>query len=95
MSYEELGLDTLGNERTPPLFFLISDNTDHFVLALAFWQMFNLLCERGHSKNGSRLTVYRFRDNLQPIHPNSSPYFVKRTCHNPKYVIYYQQKSQR
>ncbi len=78
-----------------PLFLLISDNTDNFIVAFAFWQMFNFLCGRANSKNGGCLTGDRFRDNLQPTHPNSSPYFVKRTCHNPKYVIYYQQKSQR
>ena len=56
MSYDELGLDTLGDERTA-LFFLISDTdtTYNFIVALAFSQMFNLLCERANSKYGGRL----------------------------------------
>ena len=56
MSYDELGLDTLGDERTA-LFFLISDTdtTYNFIVALAFSQMFNLLCERADSKYGDRL----------------------------------------
>ena len=56
MSYDELGLDTLGDERTA-LFFLISDTdtTYNFIVALAFSQMFNLLCERADSKYGGRL----------------------------------------
>lgn len=56
MNYDELGLDTLGDERTA-LFFLISDTdtTYNFIVALAFSQMFNLLCERADSKYGGRL----------------------------------------
>ena len=56
MSYDELGLDTLGDERTA-LFFLISDTdtTYNFIVALAFSQMFNLLCERADSRYGGRL----------------------------------------
>ncbi len=52
-----------------PLFLLISDNTDNFIVAFAFWQMFNFLCGRANSKNGGCLTVDRFRDNLQPPPP--------------------------
>ena len=56
MNYDELGLDTLGDERTA-LFFLISDTdtTYNFIVALAFSQMFNLLCERADSRYGGRL----------------------------------------
>ena len=56
MSYDELGLDTLGDEKTA-LFFLISDTdtTYNFIVALAFSQMFNLLCERADSRYGGRL----------------------------------------
>ena len=56
MSYDELGLDTLGDEMTA-LFFLISDTdtTYNFIVALAFSQMFNLLCERADSRYGGRL----------------------------------------
>lgn len=56
MSYDELGLDALGDERTA-LFFLISDTdtTYNFIVALAFSQMFDLLCERADSRYGGRL----------------------------------------
>ena len=56
MSYDELELDKLGDEKTA-LFFLISDtdNTYNFIVALAFSQMFNLLCERADNKYGGRL----------------------------------------
>ena len=56
MSYDELELDKLGDEKTA-LFFLISDTdtTYNFIVALAFSQMFNLLCERADNKYGGRL----------------------------------------
>ena len=56
MSYDELELDKLGDEKTA-LFFLISDTdtTYNFIVALAFSQMFNLLCERAGNKYGGRL----------------------------------------
>ena len=56
MSYDELELDKLGDEKTA-LFLLISDtdSTYNFIVALAFSQMFNLLCERADNKYGGRL----------------------------------------
>ena len=56
MSYDELELDKLGDEKTA-LFFLISDtdSTYNFIVALAFSQMFNLLCERADNKYGGCL----------------------------------------
>ena len=56
MSFDELELDKLGDEKTA-LFFLISDTdtTYNFIVALAFSQMFNLLCERADNKYGGRL----------------------------------------
>lgn len=56
MSYDELELDRLGDEKSV-LFFLISDTdtTYNFLVALAFSQMFNLLCERADNKYGGRL----------------------------------------
>ena len=56
MSYDELELDRLGDEKSA-LFFLISDTdtTYNFLVALAFSQMFNLLCERGDNTYGGRL----------------------------------------
>ena len=56
MSYDELGLDRLGDKKTA-LFFIISDTTPtyNFLVALAFSQMFNLLCERADNVHGGRL----------------------------------------
>ena len=56
MSYDELELDKLGDEKTA-LFFLISDTntTYNFLVALALSSMFNMLCERADNKFGGRL----------------------------------------
>ena len=59
MSYDELELDKLGDEKSA-LFFLISDTdtTYNFLVALAFSQMFNLLCERADNTYGGRLPYH-------------------------------------
>ena len=56
MSYDELELDRMGDRRTAT-FFCISDtdSTYNFLVALAFAQMFNLLCERADNVHGGRL----------------------------------------
>ena len=56
MAYDELELDKIGDRKTA-VFFLISDTTPtyNFLVALAFSQMFNLLCERADNKYGGRL----------------------------------------
>ncbi|MBE6744657.1 MAG: type IV secretory system conjugative DNA transfer family protein [Ruminococcaceae bacterium] len=56
MSYDEMELDRMGDKKTVT-FFIISDTntTYNFIVALAFSQMFNLLCERADSKYGGRL----------------------------------------
>lgn len=56
MRYDELELDKLGDRKTA-LFFVISDidSTYNFIVALAFSQMFNLLCERADTVFGGRL----------------------------------------
>lgn len=56
MSYDELALDRMGDRKTAT-FFIISDtdNTYNFIVALAFSQMFNLLCERADNKYNGRL----------------------------------------
>lgn len=56
MSYDELELDRMGDRRTAT-FFVISDtdSTCNFLVALAFSQMFNLLCERADNVHGGRL----------------------------------------
>jgi type IV secretion system protein VirD4 len=56
MTYDELQLDRMGDRKTAT-FFIISDTdtTYNFLVALAFSQMFTLLCERADNKHGGRL----------------------------------------
>ena len=56
MSYDDLELDRMGDRKTAT-FFVISDtdSTYNFLVALAFSQMFNLLCERADNVHGGRL----------------------------------------
>ena len=56
MAYDELELDRIGDRKTV-VFFIISDTTQtyNFLVALAFSQMFNLLCERADNVHGGRL----------------------------------------
>ena len=56
MAYDELELDRIG-DRKMAVFFIISDTTQtyNFLVALAFSQMFNLLCERADNVHGGRL----------------------------------------
>lgn len=59
VSYDELELDTLGDEKTA-LFFIISD-TDaslNFLVSMAYTQLFNLLCEKADDFYGGRLPVH-------------------------------------
>jgi len=56
MSDDDMELDRIGDRKTAA-FFIISDTnpTFNFIVALAFSQMFNLLCERADNKYGGRL----------------------------------------
>jgi len=56
ISYDELELDRMGDRKTAT-FFIINDTdtTYNFIVALAFSQMFNQLCERADNKYGGRL----------------------------------------
>ena len=56
MSYDEMELDRIGDRKTA-VFFTISDTTPtyNFLVALAFSQMFNLLCERADNVHSGRL----------------------------------------
>jgi len=56
MGDDEMELDRIGDRKTAA-FFIISDTdpTFNFIVALAFSQMFNLLCERADNKFGGRL----------------------------------------
>lgn len=56
MSYDELELDRMGDRKTATFFFISdTDQTYNFIVALAFSQMFNLLCERADNVHGGRL----------------------------------------
>jgi len=59
MGYDELELDRTGDRKTAT-FFIISDtdSTYNFIVALAFSQMFNLLCERADNKYSGRLPCH-------------------------------------
>jgi type IV secretion system protein VirD4 len=59
MSYDELELDRTGDRKTAT-FCIISDTdtTYNFIVALAFSQMFNLLCERADNVHGGRLPCH-------------------------------------
>ena len=57
--YDELQLDTLGDEKTA-LFLIMSDTdaTFNFLIAMIYSQMFNLLCEKADDHYGGRLPVH-------------------------------------
>ena len=56
MAYDELELDCMGDRRTATFFCIgDTDSTYNFLVALAFSQMFNLLCERADNKYGGSL----------------------------------------
>ena len=59
MSYDEMGLDTIGDKKTA-LFIIISDTdmTFNFVAALMYSQLFNLLCDKADTKYGGELPVH-------------------------------------
>ncbi len=59
MEYDELELDTLGDEKTA-LFVILSDtdSTFNFVAALMYSQLFNLLCDKADDFYGGRLPVH-------------------------------------
>ena len=58
-SYDELELDTLGDEKTA-LFLIMSDTdaTFNFLISMVYTQMFNLLCEKADDVYGGRLPVH-------------------------------------
>jgi len=57
--YDELELDTLGDEKTA-LFIIISDTDDsfNFLVSMAYTQLFNLLCEKADDVYGGRLPYH-------------------------------------
>ncbi len=59
MEYDDLELDTLGEQKTA-LFVIISDtdSTFNFVVSIMYSQLFNLLCEKADDVYGGRLPVH-------------------------------------
>lgn len=57
--YDELELDTLGDEKSA-LFVIISDTDDtfNFIVAIMYSQLFNLLCDKADNEYGGRLPVH-------------------------------------
>lgn len=57
--YDELELDTLGDEKTA-LFLMMSDTdaTFNFLISMIYTQLFNLLCEKADDVYGGRLPVH-------------------------------------
>lgn len=57
--YDELSLDTIGDERTA-LFIIISDTDDsfNFLVSMCYTQLFNLLCEKADDVYGGRLPYH-------------------------------------
>ena len=66
--YDELALDTLGDEKTA-LFIIISDTDDtfNFLVSMAYTQLFNSLCEKADDVYGGRLPVH-VRCLIETIH---------------------------
>lgn len=59
MEYDELELDTLGEQKTA-LFVIISDTdaTFNFVVSIMYSQLFNLLCDKADDEHGGRLPYH-------------------------------------
>jgi len=59
LSYDELEIDTIGDEKTA-MFVIISDTnpTFNFIVAIMYSQMFNLLCDKAGELEGGRLPVH-------------------------------------
>ena len=58
-AYDELALDTIGDQKTA-LFLIMSDtdNTFNFLIGLVYSQLFNLLCDKADDYYGGRLPVH-------------------------------------
>ena len=59
MSYDEMELDMIGDQRTA-MFVIISDTDDtfNFVVAIMYTQLFNLLCDKADDEHGGRLPYH-------------------------------------
>jgi type IV secretion system protein VirD4 len=59
MSFDEMGLDTIGDKKTAR-FIIVSDTdmTFNFIAASLYSQLFNLLCDRADNKYGGELPIH-------------------------------------
>ena len=59
MSYDEMELDMIGDQKTA-MFVIISDTDDtfNFVVAIMYTQLFNLLCDKADDEHGGRLPYH-------------------------------------
>lgn len=59
MEYDDLVLDTLGEQKTA-LFVIISDtdSTFNFVVSIMYSQLFNLLCDKADDVYNGRLPIH-------------------------------------
>ena len=59
MSYDELELDKLGDEKSA-LFLIMSDtdSTFNFLISMIYTQLFNLLCDKADDQYGGKLPVH-------------------------------------
>ncbi len=58
-AYDELELDTLGDQKTA-LFLIMSDTDDsfNFLISMCYTQLFNLLCDKADDEYGGRLPIH-------------------------------------
>ena len=74
-SYDELELDTLGDEKSA--LFLIMSDTDssfNFLISMVYSQLFNLLCEKADDVYGGRLPVHTWKSWSLPSEAVRSPH---------------------
>ena len=57
--YDELALDTLGDNKTA-LFLIMSDtdSTFNFLISMVYTQLFNLLCDKADDVYGGKLPIH-------------------------------------
>ncbi len=85
MSYDEMELDMIGDQRTA-MFVIISDTDDtfNFVVAIMYTQLFNLLCDKADDEHGGRLPyhVRLLLDEFSNI--GQIPKIRQIDCYDPK-----------
>ena len=82
--YDELELDTLGDEKTA-LFLMMSDTDGsfNFLISMIYTQLFNLLCEKADDVYGGRLPVHVRCLIDEAANIGQIPNLEKAGCHHP------------